>query len=843
MDQNICNCHSAIDFNRTNSFFLAVNILLIIALLSCSTDETNSQTEDIISFKDSHVSAICIQNFDRNSDSKISYAEAAAVTKLEEFFSNTNITSFDELQYFVGLENIGHNAFTGCKKLVSVKLPQKLSSIGNSAFFGCQSLTSINIPDGVTSIGNSAFSGCQSLTSINIPNGVTSIGNSAFAYCQNLTSINIPDGVISIGNSAFSGCQSLTSINIPDGVISIGNRTFSNCQNLQFITIPNSVTSIGQNAFSGCHSLTSLTFPKSVAKIDYEAFEGCKNLDITLLADSLISILINDKKPYDSINLFVQSSLVDKYIEQYGDYFRYILAIGLPSPSDDALSITTGEKLEISSVANQCQIIKFHTRGKWEVAGSEDWITYSPKSGDEGSNSITVTTTNTNRTKSERTTKLTISSCGLKKIVTITQRDEYAIFEQKNYIVSAYGGKLELSFKSNLKESDNLQLSSPQESWISWSNDSRLTRAEWSGKSYELTVAPNQTNNIRTTSFVLKMPTSDGKWVELDTAYVSQNSMASVYESKDFSADGMVLELQHATVGKGIPFVLMGDGFADKDIADGTYSRVMSKTLENLFSEEPIKSLRDYFDVYAVTAVSKNSGVDIDHKTVFSTVPSDIDRKIAFDTDKVDEYTKKVAGIDFENTLSVVIVNSNKHNGVTMLLLDEDTKLPRQRAIALCTLLDGANDEEFRLVLVHEAIGHGLAKLADENGYEHYEAPDDKVVRQLRRYHEWGWMVNVDVADDDASVLWSPFIGDSRFAAENIGRYEGAFTYAKGIYRPTEKSMMHSMNAPFNAPSRQAIYNKVMMLGLGKTATFDEFVAFDRVHKPIVWSYQSRIRH
>lgn len=60
-------------------------------------------------------------------------------------------------------------------------------------------------------------------------------------------------------------------------------------------------------------------------------------------------------------------------------------------------------------------------------------------------------------------------------------------------------------------------------------------------------------------------------------------------------------------MGKGLPIVLMGDGFIDTEINDGTYDAVMDKTFENLFTEEPIKSLRDYFNVYAVTAVSKHN--------------------------------------------------------------------------------------------------------------------------------------------------------------------------------------------------------------------------------------------
>jgi hypothetical protein len=91
-------------------------------------------------------------------------------------------------------------------------------------------------------------------------------------------------------------------------------------------------------------------------------------------------------------------------------------------------------------------------------------------------------------------------------------------------------------------------------------------------------------------------------------------------------------------------------------------------------------------------------------------------------------------------------------------------------------------------------------------------------------------------------VLWTKFIYDSEFANEKIGTYEGGYTFYKGIYRPSEESMMRSNNAPFNAPSRQAIYNRVMKLGLDKTATYEEFVAFDKQHKPEKWSYRARSR-
>ena len=188
--------------------------------------------------------------------------------------------------------SIDEYAFSDCRRLVSVTIPDSITRIGIEAFYGCTGLTSITVSPGnkvyhsennciidteekelvlgcknsvipsdgsVTSIGECAFEDCTGLTSITIPDSVTNIGNYAFSYCADLTSVTIPDGVIRIGESAFEHCTGLSSVTIPDGVIRIGESAFEYCTGLTGITIPNSVTIIGYSAFSRCTGLTSIT--------------------------------------------------------------------------------------------------------------------------------------------------------------------------------------------------------------------------------------------------------------------------------------------------------------------------------------------------------------------------------------------------------------------------------------------------------------------------------------------------------------------------------------------------------------------------------------------------------
>lgn len=492
------------------------------------------------------------------------------------------------------------------------------------------------------------------------------------------------------------------------------------------------------------------------------------------------------------------------------------------------------ESVTLQSVIGDEAFISFTSLGTWNVTTDAAWLSLSPLSGEAGECQVKVTAVFENNSNQEREAKVKLTSGDeVCEISVLQEIGDYVLPEKKEYLIGVEGGVFSIQFETNVDEEKlKVYTSSEPGSWLRQETSSRSAASE----THEVLLhAASNKGGMSRSAYLLFVKEEDGSQKELATVKISQQG-GQVLESVDFSEDGKIDTLQQHVKGEGIPIVLMGDGFVDQEFSDGTYRRVMEKAMENLFTEEPVKSLREYFDVFMINAVSENNDFGMGYKTAFSCkLAGGNSTTIIGDDTSVQIYVGKVLDKEKkkENSLAVVILNTSAYAGTTYWGYQGKNNKLVEFAIAYCPVIDNLDSEHFRQVLVHEAIGHGLGKLEDEYVYSDKGSISTLEIQRIRTMQANGWLQNVDFTASKDTVLWASFLTDSRYQNEHLGVYEGACTYPKGAYRPSEDSMMNSNTCAFNAPSRKSLYEKVMKIGMDtEQVLYEDFVTFDKAHLP-----------
>lgn len=226
----------------------------------------------------------------------------SALTSIrQEAFNNMKSFSLELGEHtFDALESLGVRAFANMTDITGkVVLPERITeipegaflntgitgvdwshitAIGTSAFSNCKGLTELHLPDSVTSIGERAFDGSGLTGELQLPNSVTSIGNYAFRDVKIEGNLVLPNALTFLGIYAFRG-TAISSVTFPSTLKNIGNYAFYSCSNLSgTLIIPEGVVSIGTAAFTGT-GIEKLELADSVQTISAGAFSTCTKLN------------------------------------------------------------------------------------------------------------------------------------------------------------------------------------------------------------------------------------------------------------------------------------------------------------------------------------------------------------------------------------------------------------------------------------------------------------------------------------------------------------------------------------------------------------------------------------
>ena len=351
---------------------------------------------------------------------------------------------------------------------------------------------------------------------------------------------------------------------------------------------------------------------------------------------------------------------------------------------------------------------------------------------------------------------------------------------------------------------------------ISYSIDSQ---PEWISKKsdnsgvYTFTVSANTTSSSRRGEIIFKNANNS-----FLTVTVKQR--IQTYTSSDYSQDGQVTRIHSATVGKGIDVVFVGDAFADKD--QDLFNKYVELGKEAFFTEEPFRSTMNRFNIYRIGSVSKNGIITQEGGDTKFSAQFGQGTYVGGDNNLVNSFVKaSIPSVDLTKTIIFVIINKAKYAGTCHMFSNNQ---------AVCYVPLCRNENEYAQTLRHEGCGHGFGKLADEYFYDSMGRIPDDEVSELKKWKgfAYGFHENVDLTSDPNTILWSKFISDSRYSGK-VGVHEGGYTYPYGVYRPTHNSIMRYNTGGFNAPSREAIYKKIMKFSEGDAWTYDyeTFVALD----------------
>ncbi|MCX5400917.1 M64 family metallopeptidase [Streptomyces sp. NBC_00102] len=313
-------------------------------------------------------------------------------------------------------------------------------------------------------------------------------------------------------------------------------------------------------------------------------------------------------------------------------------------------------------------------------------------------------------------------------------------------------------------------------------------------------------------------PAAEGRRVQVPATSpysASAPAASSAARSADAAAatDGAVTVLsQTGPSSARMDVAIIGDGYTADQQAD--FLADARARWAEVTAVEPYRSYTGLFNVWAVGAVSAQSGISGDPSAgvVKNTALgsyfwcSSTERLICVDLAKVKSYAAKAPAAD----LVVVVSNSTKYGGAGY------SGLGSSYPFAGVSTLSSDNSQS-SLIAAHE-IGHSIGLLADEYTYDSYgtytgaePVEPNSTVRTAAQL-------------TSAQAKWYRWLGESDPSGGTVGTYTGSSYYPLGVYRPTADSLMRSLSTDkFNLPGREAMisgfYRYASSLTAATTAT------------------------
>jgi hypothetical protein len=291
--------------------------------------------------------------------------------------------------------------------------------------------------------------------------------------------------------------------------------------------------------------------------------------------------------------------------------------------------------------------------------------------------------------------------------------------------------------------------------------------------------------------------------------------------------------------------ILLGDGYTAAEMPK--FREDVARQLGMLFAFEPWKSYRSYLNVYRVEITSPESGVSCDPEP---TSPArrtplgmafwsgchreDMRRQLVVNARAAEAYADLVHGASAANRQIVALADSTTYGGTG----------------GTYATASGGNTMS-ALIMPHE-LGHTLGGLQDEYDYYRRGVPGGAYTggEPPSLHHT----VLTEQEMRERHLKWWRWLGEPSTSGGVIGRYEGGMYATKGVWRPSEHSMMKTLGYAYDQVARermtQAISAKVRLIQAntptGAAIGTDRVVWLETLHPVdhllrVTWTLDGRV--
>ena len=285
--------------------------------------------------------------------------------------------------------------------------------------------------------------------------------------------------------------------------------------------------------------------------------------------------------------------------------------------------------------------------------------------------------------------------------------------------------------------------------------------------------------------------------------------------------------------------VILGDGYKKKDLAvGGKFERSARSAMDSFFAIEPYATFKDRFNVYMVTYESVEEGTDIksssvNKNTYFNSYCQGGGNTAAYvdDPSKVTSAVRNVVGNSndaaYYRTIAILLVNTDENAGSTGYPFRDYKSGFANGYASFAIAVLAANSTGTNGLVKHEAGGHAFGRLADEY-YTKGNTASDANKTDLSNWHAKGWYWNVNPSNTQSYYKFNV----TSYSSDELSFIEGAWGYEYGMYRPTQGGMMQGSTGVFNAPSRHAIYHRIITESQGENAyNINNFLTYDQKNR------------